>query len=61
MTDKRRSKEQLKKLREILSDILKEAQFLEIEAVMANVDKGLNIVIAMEEDNDNRRANDKKG
>jgi len=60
MTNKRKLTEQLKKLKEVFSDILEEVQFLEIDAVTTNADKGLNIVIAIEEDNEDRRKDDNK-
>lgn len=55
MLKKRRLTKQLKKLKEIFGDILREAQLLEIEAVMANVDKGLNIIESIEEANGEKR------
>ena len=60
MTNKRKLTEQLKKLKEVFSDILEEVQLLEIDAVTTNADKGLNIVIAIEEDNEDRRKDDNK-
>ncbi len=55
MTDKRLLTKQLEKLREIFIDIVDESELLELEALRSNVDKGLNIVISMEEDNKNKR------
>ena len=56
MFEKRRLTKQLKKLKEIFSDILVEAQLSEIDAVIANVDKGFNIIKAIEGNNGEKRA-----
>lgn len=60
MNKKRRSKEQLKKLREIFGDISKHSEFLEQEAIREEACKGLNIITSMEEDNKDLRKCDER-
>lgn len=58
MTDKRKQTEQLKKLRQILEDMITHSELLEQEAIRAEADKGLNIITEMEKDNEDRRRGD---
>ena len=55
MTDKRKQTQQLKKLRQILEDMITHSELLEQEAIRAEADKGLNIITEMEKDNEDRR------
>lgn len=55
MTELRKQTEQLKKMRQVVEDIVKHSELLEQAAIRSEAGKLLNIIADMEKDNEDRR------